>query len=85
MERQCFDEFLDAGADVALVAPGVYGGEVGGERGEEGVDLGEAGGCFFGDGGGEGGFYGANSVFVLLVFGYGVLVGGWRTAVTRRY
>lgn len=37
------------------------------------MDLGEAGGCFFGDGGGERGFYGAGSVFDLLVLGYGVL------------
>lgn len=30
MEGQCFDKFLDSRADVALVAPSVYGGEVGG-------------------------------------------------------
>ena len=47
MERERLDVFLDSGADLALVAPGFCASEVGGEGGEEGVDLVEAGGGFF--------------------------------------
>lgn len=55
MKRERFDVFLDPGADLALVPPGFRAGEVGGEGGEEGVDLVEAGGGFFFYRGGEGG------------------------------
>lgn len=47
VERERLDVFLDSGADLALVAPGFCASEVGGEGGEEGVDLVEAGGGFF--------------------------------------
>ena len=47
VERERLDVFLDPGADLALVAPGFGAGEVGGEGGEEGADLVEAGGGFF--------------------------------------
>lgn len=55
VKRERFDVFLDPGADLALVPPGFRAGEVGGEGGEEGVDLVEAGGGFFFYRGGEGG------------------------------
>lgn len=53
--RECdgFDVFLDAGGNVALVAPGVQGLQVGRDGEEEIVDLGQAGVIFFRDRCGE--------------------------------
>lgn len=57
LERERFNELLDSWADLALVAPGIYGrGEVGDERGEKGCYLVEAGLSFFCYRGRNGGF-----------------------------
>lgn len=49
VEGECFDEFLDTAADVALVPPGVYALDIWEDGGEELVDLVEAGLVFEGD------------------------------------
>lgn len=49
VERDRFDEFLNAGADLALIAPRVDARDIGDDGGEEVVDLVEAGLVFFGD------------------------------------
>lgn len=80
VEGQSLDKLLYTGANLALVAPGVYGGEVGDEGVEEGEDLVEARSRFFGDGRGERGLYGAGSFYVSIVVSvWGYLVVGRRS------
>ena len=68
-EGDGFDVLLDAGRDLRLVAPCIEGEQVGGDGGEEVGDFGLVGGCFFGDGGGEGRLEVADAEGVLFQWG----------------
>lgn len=63
LEGERFDELLQAGADLPLVAPGVQTGNVWDDAPEELEDLVKAGLVLFSDGGGDGSVDGAKASY----------------------